>query len=112
MNPRNQQRTNGVKLMRGDLPVRPLVILDSADGELDFVRSFQVLKILPTITFDLAAAWTFQIHDAPHARVNLRNVSRAAGFKQDGKTVIAKLFHQRQRIRLKQRFAAGQFDQW
>jgi len=37
------------------------------------------------------------------------NVMRAAGFQQNGETVVTELFHQRQGIFLEQRFAAREF---
>ena len=39
------------------------------------------------------------------------DVMRAAGFQQHGEAVVAKVLHQRQRVLLQQRFAAGQLDQ-
>jgi hypothetical protein len=36
---------------------------------------------------------------------------RAAGFEQDGETVVAERFHQREGIFLEQRLAAGQLDE-
>src|SRR5262249_37679622 len=50
-------------------------------------------------------------HDAPHARIDLRDIVCPAGFEQDSEAVIAKSFHQRQRSFLKQWLAASQLDQ-
>jgi len=94
-----------------DLLLRPVVIFDRADDELDFVSGLQVRKIFQEVARDLAAARAFQIHDAPHARVHGRNVQRAAGFNEHGVAVVAKLLHQRQRGGLEQRFAASEFDE-
>ena len=68
-------------------------------------------EVFPAVALDFAAAGTFQIHDAPDARIDRRNVQRAAGFEQHGKAVVAERLHQRQGIFLQERFAAGQFDQ-
>jgi hypothetical protein len=46
-----------------------------------------------------------------HAWVNLRDIMRAAGFQQYGEAVIAKGFHQGQRIGLQERLSAGQLDE-
>jgi hypothetical protein len=97
--------------MSGDGLFRPVVILLRADDELDLVSRFEVRNVFPAIAFDLAAAGTFQVHDAPDPRVNGRNIMRAAGFKQHGETIIAELPHQRQGILLEQWFTAGQFNQ-
>ena len=70
--------------MRGDLLLRPLVVFDRADDELDFVSGFELREVAPAIPFDLATAGAFQIHDPAHARIHLRNVKRAAGFEEHG----------------------------
>jgi len=46
---------------------------------------------------------TFQIHDARTRRINSRNIMCAAGLDENGEAVVAKRFHQRQRIFLEQR---------
>ena len=104
-------RTNPYfELVRGDLLLRPLVVLDCANDKLDFIRGFQVREVFPTVPRDLTAAGAFQVHDPPHAWVNAGNVQRAAGFQEHGEAVVTKQFHQRQGIPLQQRFAAAHGD--
>jgi len=112
MHPRKKQGAYQIQPVFGDFLPGPLVIFNGADDELDFVGRFQVFEVFPAIASGLAAAGAFQIHDAPDARVNRRDVMRAAGFEQHGETIIAKPFHQRQGIFLEQRFTAGKFNQW
>ena len=100
MHPRHQQRTNGVELARGDLLLRPLVILGRADDEFDLVGGLEVSDVFKTILCNLAAAGTFQIHDAPHARINERDVMGAARFDEHDEAVVTELFHHRQGILL------------
>ena len=68
-------------------------------------------EVFPAVAGRFAAARAFQIHDAPHARIDWRDVQRAAGFQQDGKAGVAQRSHQRQGVFLQKRFAAGQFHQ-
>ena len=63
------------------------------------------------IAFDLAAAGSFQVHDPVHARIDLRNIVRAACLKQDGATGVRQQRHQGQDIFLQERLAAGDLDQ-
>src|ERR1039458_1099106 len=78
MHPRKEQGAYHVWPVFGDLLPGPLIIFNRADDEFDFVGRFQEFEICPAIAFGLAAAGTFQIHDAPDARVNRRDVMRTA----------------------------------
>src|SRR5437899_3449602 len=109
--PREQYWANGSEVEFRQLRFSPVVILLRADDEFDFVSAGEVRQVLPAISSHLAAAWTFQIHDAPHTRIQRRNVERAAGFNQHGETIVAKRLRQGNRTGLKQRFAARQFNQ-
>ena len=111
LHPREKQRTKFLQPVLSDLFFGPVVILLRADDKLHFVGSFQVRDVFKTVARHLAAARTFQIHDAAHARIDLRNVVRAAGFDQHRETFVAQCAHEGQGVGLKQRFAAGQFDE-
>ena len=97
--------------MRGNLLFCPVVIFLCADDKFDFVRGFQMRNVGKMISVRLAAGRTFQIHDAADARINFRNIVRAARFQQNGEAFVAERLHQRQGIFLEQRLAAGEFDQ-
>jgi hypothetical protein len=94
-----------------NLLLRPFVVLNGADDELHFISRHEVRNVLPTIARDFATAWALEIHDAAHARIDRRDVMRAAGFEEHGEAVVAKLLHQRERIWLEQRLTAGEFDE-
>ena len=111
MHPRKEQGTNGIQLVRGDLFLGPRVIFRRADDKFDFIGCLQVREVFKTVACHLAAAGAFQIHDAADARVNFRNVMRAAGLDEDGEAGVAELRHQWDGVFLQERFAAGQFDE-
>ena len=56
MNPRKQQRANGIQFGFRNLLFCPVIIFDRADDELDFIRVFKVLKIFPPVARLLAAS--------------------------------------------------------
>ena len=70
-----------------------------------------MLQVLPAISLHFSAAGALQIHDAMDAGVHRRYIDGAARFDQHAEFVVTERFHQRQRVGLQQRFAAGQFDQ-
>src|SRR4051812_23077598 len=71
MNPGHQERADCGQLVGRDLAFCPLVILASADDELDFIDAAQMGQVLPTIPVHLSTAGALQIHDSPHARIYL-----------------------------------------
>ena len=97
--------------MPGDRLFCPLVIFYRSNDELHFVGFAEMLNIFPTVARFFATAGRLQIHDAPHARVNFRNIVRATGLDQDDQPSVAQLFHQNERIGLQQWFASGEFNQ-
>ena len=112
MHPRQQQRANRVELVRGDLllsPTRnpPRVPMTNLISSVAF-RCGRFSQRLRS-TSPLLGHFKSMIRRTRGS--TLRDVERAAGFEQHGEAVVAKLLHQRQRVLLEQRFAAGQFDQ-
>lgn len=89
----------------------PVVILNCSHDEFDFVSGFQMFEIFEAISFAFAAAGTFQIHDSANPRVDLGDVVRATGFEENSELIVAKVFHQRQRVLLKQGLATSKFNQ-
>src|SRR5438094_1315970 len=110
-NPGEQYWANRSEVEFCQLSFGPLVILMGADNEFDFVGIGEVWQVFPAISRCLAAAGAFQVHNAPHTRVERRDVERAAGFNQHGEPIVTKCLHQGNRSGLKQWFATRQFNQ-
>ena len=99
------------EIVRADLLARPLVIFARTDDELHFVALREMRDVAPQIARAFAAAGRFQIHDAMHARIDRRDVVRAAGFDEHGAAGVAERGHQREHVFLQQRLAAGDLDE-
>ena len=97
--------------MLEDCRLGPLVVLAGSDHELHLIRGTKLGNIGPTIAFNLAAARTFQIHDAPNPRIELGNVMGPAGFHQHRETIIRQGAHQASGIGLQKGFTPGQLNQ-
>ena len=74
-------------------------------------RGLELREILPAIPRHLPAAGAFQVHDAAHARVHRGDVECAAGFQKHGESRVSQALHQRQAVRLEERFPAGEFHE-
>src|SRR5215470_14423442 len=92
MNPREEKRTDAIEFVCRDFFFGPLVILESAHHEFDFIRRFEMLQVFQPIAFAFAAARAFEVHNSKDTRNDLGNVMRATGFEQHGKSDIAQRF--------------------
>ena len=63
------------------------------------------------VALGLARARALDVDDAAHARVDRRDVDRAAGLEQHLVAGVAEVGEQRQRAGLQQRLAAGELDE-
>src|SRR5438874_6579841 len=70
-----------------------------------------MLNVRPQIPLAFAAAGSFQVHDAMHPQIDLRNIVCAACFQQHCFSGISQRTDQWKNIFLQERLAAGDFDQ-
>src|SRR5690606_33867039 len=67
----------------------PIEIRTIANDELDMLFGAQHFQVIETIACDLAAARCFDVNDTHDARINLRDVHRAARLERDAVTSVA-----------------------
>src|SRR5581483_8671239 len=66
---------------------------------------------LPAVLVRLAGAGTLEIEDQRGAGIDGRHIDRSGGFDEDFEALIAEALDQLERLRLCQRFAAGDLDE-
>lgn len=89
----------------------PFEVAPTGDYELDLVGRFESLEVGPAIGFTFAAIRAFQVHDDVDAWIDRSDIVSAAGLQQHCPSRIGNASHERQHIGLKQRLAAGDFDE-
>ena len=82
------------------------------NDKFDLVLRGEVFNVLPTYAIRFTAAGAFEIHDAVAAWIEFLDVMRATCFGQYGISQVTQPGYECWTFFLKQRFTAGQLDQW
>src|SRR5712691_4478101 len=69
LHPRDEHWANRIQMVLCDGLFRPFIIFVSANHELYFVRALEMAQVLPQVSADFAAAWAFEVHNAPHTGI-------------------------------------------